>query len=90
MSQKQNNLEEKVKEVKGEVIDAQKTAVIREIATYELHLDFTEIEYATKKKKDVDKEVLKSLAEQRKQQILPLKDKLEGSKKYYAYLCEQE
>lgn len=76
------------------MIKAQKEAVVREIATKEIQLEFMLGEHKAreeKAKKEKNKEqreaMVENLAKQKMQQIHPIEDDIAYKAKYYDYLC---
>lgn len=72
--------------INKEVIEKQKEAVIKEIATTKLHLTFHQQQFAAKKPKN--KEEKETIAHQKLQVVNPLMDQIELKTKYYEFLCE--
>ena len=90
-------MKNETKKVRQEVIDAQKDAVVKEVATLEIQLDFMEkehefkVEEATKIKDKEQKEAsLESLANHKLQKITPMKDNIDYKTKYFDYLSSLE
>lgn len=87
-------MQEAINKVKPEVLEAQKDAVVKEVATLQIQLKFIEDDHAEKvakaekmKKKDEREAVLENLAKVKLQKISPMKDNIEYKSKYYEYLC---
>lgn len=87
-------MQEEIEKIKPEVIDAQKEAVIKELATLQIQLKFIEDDHeekvveAKKIKDEKEKEgVLSNLAQTKLQKITPMKDNQTYKAKYYEYLC---
>ena len=87
-------MQEAIKLVNKEVIDAQKDAVVKEVATLQIQLGFIEPEHDEKvkkamklTKKEEREHAIESLAQAKLQKITPMKDNIEYKGKYYDYLC---
>jgi len=74
--------------VQDQVIQAQKEAVIKEVATLKIQLDFMTKEHEALVKKTKEKEKKEQLAQQKLQRLIPMQDNINYKIKYYEYLCE--
>ena len=88
-------MKEEIQKVKAEVIAAQKEAVVKEVATLEMQLDFSEKEHEVKvknaealKDKEQKEAAVSSLAQHKLQRILPMHENIALKTNYYEYLCK--
>ena len=88
-------MKKEIKKVRPEVIEAQKDAVLKEVATLEIQYDFMVEEHDKKivkakalRGKDERDTALQSLAQQKLQKINPMQDNIEYKSAYYEYLCK--
>lgn len=82
-------MEKEVKALYPDVIEAQKEAVLREVATLEIQLGFKQ-QHLEKREENADDDVKENIAKERLQHIIPLKDNIKYKKEYYDYLCNLE
>lgn len=87
-------MQEEIKKINQEVIDAQKDAVVKEVATISIQRDFISkdieerIKEAEKIKNKEEKETaLENLNKDKLQRLHPMEDNIEYKTKYYDYLC---
>lgn len=81
-------MQTKIKEITPEVIKLQKEAVIKEIATAQLHLEFHQQRFDAMKPKT--KEEKETIAHQKLQTTNPLMDNIKLKTAYYEFLCGKE
>jgi len=79
--------------VRKEVIEAQKEAVVKEVATLKLQLEFVEPDHEEKVKKakklgkkDEREHAVSSLAQHKLQKITPMYDNMDYKAKYWEFL----
>lgn len=68
------------------MIKAQKEAVVKEVATLQIQLDFMTKEHEAKLEKTKDKDQKEQLAQFKLQKLIPMQDNIEYKTKYYEYL----
>lgn len=76
------------KEIREEVLEMQKEAVLKDVAVLELQLEFKEADQSERESKATPEEK-EDLAKQRLHQITPLRQNIEYKQKYYEFLCNK-
>jgi len=86
-------MEKEIETINAEVITAQKDAVLKEVATLSLQLEFIQKELEEKeeeakaiKDKKAKETQVEAIAQQRLQRVIPMKDNIAYKTKYYEFL----